>query len=66
MQYYSVIKKNETMPFGATSMDLEIIILNEMSQRKIILYDITYMGNLKSDTNYFIYKLVDSQIQKTN
>ena len=46
MQYYSVIKKNETMPFGATSMDLEIIILNEMSQRKIIPYDITYMGNL--------------------
>ena len=47
-------------------MDLEIIILSEMSQRKIIPYDITYMWNLISDTNYFIYKLIDSQIQKTN
>ena len=34
MEHYSVIKKNEIMPFVATWMDLEIIILSEVSQRK--------------------------------
>ena len=34
MEYYSVIKKNELMPFAATWMDLEIIILSEISQTK--------------------------------
>ena len=31
---YSAIKKNEIMPFAATGMDLEIIILSEVSQTK--------------------------------
>ena len=33
MEYYSTIKKNEIMSTAATWMDLEIIILNEVSQR---------------------------------
>ena len=32
MEYYSAIKKNEIMSFAATWMDLEIIILREVSQ----------------------------------
>ena len=32
MEYYSAIKKNEIMPSVATWMDLEIIILSEVSQ----------------------------------
>ena len=34
MEYYSAIKKNETMPFAATWMDLEIIILSKVGQIK--------------------------------
>ena len=31
MEYYSAIKNNEIMPFAATRMDLEIIILSEIN-----------------------------------
>ena len=32
MEYYLATKKNDIMPFAATWMDLEIIILNEVIQ----------------------------------
>ena len=38
MEYYSAIKKNEIMPFAVTWMDLEIIILNEVRQRKTTFF----------------------------
>ena len=48
MEYYSAIKKNEIMPLTATWMDLEIIILSEVSLTKKDKYHIntTYMWNL--------------------
>jgi len=43
-EYYSPIKKNEIMSFAARWMDLEGIMLSEISQReKQILYVFTYM-----------------------
>ena len=32
MEYYSAINKNGIMPFAATWMDLDMIILSEVSQ----------------------------------
>ena len=49
MDYYSAIKKNEIMPFAATWMDLEIIVLSEIFQRKtnIIWYQTFYVESKK-------------------
>ena len=41
MEYYSAIKKNEIMPFAATWMQLEIVILSERERQAP--YDITYI-----------------------
>ena len=52
MEYYSVIKKNEILPFAATWKDFEGIMRSEMSDRKRqIFHDITYLWNLKTATN---------------
>ena len=60
------------MPFSALWMDLENTIVSEMytvfsemSEKDI--YDITYVWNLKNNTNEYIYKTeTDSQTYKTN
>ena len=65
MEYYSAIKKNEIMPFAATWMDLEIVILSEVSQIEKDKYHMISLicGILKNDTNELIYKTeTDSQI----
>ena len=63
MEYYSAIKLNEILPFEATWIDLEIIILSEVSQTEKVIYVITYMWNLKNETNELIYKReIDSHI----
>ena len=41
VEYYSAIK-NEIMPFAATWMKLEIVILNEISQTEKEKYHITF------------------------
>ena len=57
MDYYAAIIKNEVMPFAATWMGIEIVILSEVSQKEEeIFYNVPYMWNLKSnDTNELLY-----------
>lgn len=35
MEYYAAIRKNEVMEFSYTWMDVETIVLSEISQREI-------------------------------
>ena len=48
MDYYSAIKKNEILPFATTWMDLEGIMLSEISQTE-------------KDTNCMFYLYVESK-----
>ena len=62
MEYYSAIKKNEIMPFAATQMALESVLLSEGSQKGEIwhplyveskkkLYKWTYLQDRKRLTD---------------
>ena len=67
MEYYSVIKKNEKLPFVATQMDLEVIILSKSERERQVPYGITYRWNLKYDAQELIYETErDSQTQRTD
>ena len=61
MEYYSATKNNEIMSFAARLMDLEIIVLSEVSQRQLSWYHL-YVKSKNSDTKGLIYKTeIDSQ-----
>ena len=62
-------KKNEIMSFAMTWMDLEIVILTEVSQTEKYKYHMILLicGILKNGTNELIYKIeIKSQMLKTN
>ena len=45
-KYYSVIKKNEIMPFAATWTDLGIVIMSEVSQTEKEKYHISLISRI--------------------
>ena len=55
MEYYSAIKNNEIMPFAATWMDLDIMILSEVRERQIS-YDIAYTWNLRKRHKWIYFQ----------
>ena len=50
-EYYSAIKKNEVLPFATTWMELEGIMLSEISHRKTNIYDFTHVRTLRDKTD---------------
>ena len=57
MEYYSAIEKNGIMPFAATRMDLEIIILSDVSQTKTnIIWYFLYVESKKMLQMNVVYK----------
>ena len=69
MEYYSALKRNEIISFAATWMDLEIILLSEVSQTEKGKYRMISLvcGILKKcrQMNSLI-KQIDSETRKTN
>ena len=51
MEYYPAIKKNKIMPFVATWMELETLILSKSERERQKPYDITYIWYLLYTTN---------------
>ena len=66
MEYYTDTKKNEIMPFTATWVDLEIIILSEESQRKtnIIWYHLYVESKKMIQMNIFIKQKETHRLRK--
>ena len=61
MEYYLDIKKNEIMPFAATWMDLETVILSEVSQRRNIWHSLCVelkQNNMQNVLTYFKFPIL--------
>ena len=58
MEHYSAIERNKIMPFAVIWMDLEIVILSEVSQTEKYKYHmISHIWNLKNNSaNEPMYK----------
>ena len=60
-----ILKKNVILPFVTMWMDLKNTMFSEISQRKEMLYDITYIQSEKQ-INVHSKIETESQIEKTN
>ena len=68
MEYYLAIKKDKILPFAATWMDLEGIMLMKQVRQRQIPHDITYIIESEQYNKLLIItkKAADSQTQRTN
>ena len=67
MEYYSAIKRNEIMPFAATWMDPETVILSAINSEEDKYHSIAVNVKSKQGTNELISKTESElQMQETN
>ena len=60
MEYYSSFKKNKIMPFAASWMQLEMIVLSEVSQKE---KDVPYgMKDIPSYQIPFIFRWINNKV----
>ena len=52
VEYYSAIKKNKIMPFAVPWLDLEIVILREVSQTHVTYYMISFICGILKNKGY--------------
>ena len=65
MEYYLATKKNEIMPFAATWMDRESVILSEVRQkRRNTIWHPLYVGPFRNDTYELAYKTKTHRLRK--
>ena len=63
----SATRKNKILPFVTTQMDLEVFMLNEISQIEKDKYCmLSLIRNLKNKVNEYNKTETDSSIQRTN
>ena len=60
MEYYSVKKKNRIMPFAATWMELETLILSQVSQKEKDKY---HMISLISGVSYMAQRSLSTEMK---
>ena len=65
VEYHSVIKKNEILPFVPTQVDLETIIPSEINRERRVLHDIIHIWNVKSNTRLNIHILNRNRFTET-
>ena len=58
MEYHSAIKKNKLMPFAATWMELEILILSEVIQKETDTMCFIFLYNSIPSTGPDIQKVL--------
>ena len=64
MEYFSAIKKSDTLPFATTWMDLEHTLLSKTKVERKITYNFTYMWNLKIKVNGQANRLTGKENQR--